>query len=334
MSITEASRAAWQGSRAGNGAAMRCTPIAIRWCYDEAALVRNSIVSAVPTHWDRRCGWSCALLNLAAAAALRGVQITADELLNDGLAGVTASLSELHEYGYSARIPNSVREAVQQAVEGDLTDVRLDGRRMGYTLLALKVGLIAYWYGPTFEEALTLTIAAGGDTDTNGAVVGALLGARFGLDGIPQRWRDAAAEIRAGRICMESLADHLQTAMLASRKDWPHPKILPVLRDMESSAQAYGPQRELGGLLSEAVGRHTFDTDHYREVYRETLVFLLDQHDALPFKKPIKHLEKRDVIIFLQAAASRVQSMTKDLDRAGRYANLVGRRGPRNEGRA
>ncbi len=30
--IREASKAAWGGWRAGNGAAMRCTPIAIRWC--------------------------------------------------------------------------------------------------------------------------------------------------------------------------------------------------------------------------------------------------------------------------------------------------------------
>ena len=56
MPITQASRVAWGGSRAGNGAAMRCAPIAIRRRDDPVALVRNSIVSAVPTHWDARCG--------------------------------------------------------------------------------------------------------------------------------------------------------------------------------------------------------------------------------------------------------------------------------------
>ena len=64
--------------------------------------VRNSIVSAVPTHWDTRCGWSCALLNLAAATALRGGSITGDELLNACLDGVQASLPELQQYGYGA----------------------------------------------------------------------------------------------------------------------------------------------------------------------------------------------------------------------------------------
>ena len=40
---------------------------------------------------------------------------------------------------------------------------------MGYTLLALQVGLIAYWRAASFEPTLSCIIEAGGDTDTNGA---------------------------------------------------------------------------------------------------------------------------------------------------------------------
>ena len=212
MSITEASRVAWGGSRAGNGAAMRCAPIAIRWLDDPVALVRNSIVSAVPTHWDRRCGWSCALLNLAAAAALRGESIATDDLLHIGLESVRVSLPELQMYGYEARVPDSVRGAVLEAAEAEIADVRLDGDSMGYTLLALRIGLIAYWRAGSFEQTLSSVIEAGGDTDTNGAVAGALLGARFGLEAIPQRWRARIAEIRVGRTPLESLADRLVLA--------------------------------------------------------------------------------------------------------------------------
>ena len=212
MPITEASELAWSGSRAGNGAAMRCAPIAIRWRDDPLALVRNSIVSAVPTHWDKRCGWSCALLNLAAAAALRGATLTTDELLDAGLNGVRASLPDLERHGYDASVPESVREAVLKASDAEIADVRLDDDSMGYTLLALVVGLIAFWRATSFERTLSSVIEAGGDTDTNGAVVGAMLGARFGLGAIPQRWRDRTGEIRAGRTPMESLADRLLLA--------------------------------------------------------------------------------------------------------------------------
>ena len=55
----------------------------------------------------------------------------------------------------------------------------LDGNTMGYTLLALQVGLIAYWRAASFEPTLSRIVEAGGDTDTNGAVAGALLGARL-----------------------------------------------------------------------------------------------------------------------------------------------------------
>ena len=122
MPITEASRVPWGGSRAGNGAAMRCAPIAIRWRDDPVALVRNSIVSAVPTYWDTRCGWSCALLNLAAATALRGGSITGDELLNACLDGVQASLPELQQYGYGAHVPEALRHAVLEASVAEIAE--------------------------------------------------------------------------------------------------------------------------------------------------------------------------------------------------------------------
>ncbi len=210
--IIEASRTAWGGGRAGNGALMRCAPVAVRWRDDPAALVRNSIVSAVPTHWDRRCGWSCALANLAAAAALRGETPAADELLDAGVEGVRAALPELQRYGYEADVPRSVREAVRGASGAEVDDVIADGRSMGFTLLTLRLALIALWRAPGFEQGLRSIVEAGGDTDTNGAVAGALLGARFGIDAIPARWRRRIAEIRAGRTPPESYADRLQAA--------------------------------------------------------------------------------------------------------------------------
>ena len=212
MPIKEASQTAWDGWRAGNGAAMRCAPIAIRWRDDPVALVRNSVASAVPTHWDKRCGWSCALLNLAAASALHGKSTTAAELLDAAVDGVQASLPELQQYGYDAHVPEPVREAVLEASDAEIADARLDGYSMGYTLLALLVGLIAYWRPASFEKTLSSVIEAGGDTDTNGAVAGALLGARFGLEGIPRRWRNRIAAIRAGRTPMELFADRLLLA--------------------------------------------------------------------------------------------------------------------------
>src|SRR5262249_21381333 len=41
----------------------------------------------------------------------------------------------------------------------------------------------------SFEEAVTEVVNLGGDTDTVGAILGALAGAHYGVDAIPERWR-------------------------------------------------------------------------------------------------------------------------------------------------
>jgi ADP-ribosyl-[dinitrogen reductase] hydrolase len=40
----------------------------------------------------------------------------------------------------------------------------------------------------SFEEAVIQVVNLGNDADTAGTVVGALAGAAYGLDAIPQRW--------------------------------------------------------------------------------------------------------------------------------------------------
>jgi ADP-ribosylglycohydrolase len=57
----------------------------------------------------------------------------------------------------------------------------------GWVLVALQN---AFWCLHTldFEEGLVQTVARGGDTDTNAAIAGALLGAHGGREKIPARW--------------------------------------------------------------------------------------------------------------------------------------------------
>ncbi len=210
--IEEASHEAWSGNRAGNGALMRCAPIAVRWRDAPSAIARNSVVSAVPTHWDPRCGWSCVLLNLAAAESLRAETLSADDLIAQSEQAVGASTAELSRYGYGAAMPEEVRAAVHRAAEESLDALEIDGGDMGYTLVTLRTALTAWWRAETFEEGLRAVIEAGGDTDTNGAAVGAILGARFGLQAIPTRWRDTVAHLRNGRQCTAAIADSLASA--------------------------------------------------------------------------------------------------------------------------
>ena len=207
--ITEASKRAWRGYRAGNGALMRCAPLAIRWPDDSMRLVRESVVSAVPTHWDPKCGWSCALVNLAISGALRRETLSAEALLGLAKDGIANDRPELEHYGYEPEPPPSVVERLHEASRATVGDLQFDGRNMGYTLLSMQAALASYWRARNFETGLRQIVEAGGDTDTNGAIVGAILGARFGLGGIPLRWQQRVSEIRMGRIPMDWYADML-----------------------------------------------------------------------------------------------------------------------------
>jgi ADP-ribosylglycohydrolase len=62
---------------------------------------------------------------------------------------------------------------------------------------------------PTFEQGLRYVVGLGGDTDTNAAVAGALLGAAVGASGLPSGWLEhlqAAARIRADAESLVVLA--------------------------------------------------------------------------------------------------------------------------------
>ena len=213
LPIAEASEEAWGGHRAGNGALMRCAPLAIRWGDDPIRLVRESIASAVPTHWDVRCGWSCALANLAAASALRDESWSPNTLLELAVDGVEAAAEELGRYGYVAEVPPKVVDVVESVAESrNIRELPLDGHNMGFTLLTLRAALACYWHADSFEAGLRAVVEAGGDTDTNGAAAGAILGARFSRASIPSRWLRRVAEIRMGRVPMEWYADRLCAA--------------------------------------------------------------------------------------------------------------------------
>ena len=64
----------------------------------------------------------------------------------------------------------------------------------GHTLLTLQAGLWATATQLGFEEALAAVVNAGGDTDPNGVLAGAVLGARHGATAVPLRWTTRIAQ--------------------------------------------------------------------------------------------------------------------------------------------
>jgi ADP-ribosylglycohydrolase len=151
------------GKSAGNGSLMRTAPIGIRYRADPGALERISRQESSLTHHDALAGDACAWLNLTLAALLRG-----------------------------RRLPRSTSPAARAAEEAVAAPAELLAaeaqEQIGFVLTALRIGFAAAFGQPDLESAIVFAVNLGGDADTNGAVAGALAGARFGAGAIPQRW--------------------------------------------------------------------------------------------------------------------------------------------------
>lgn len=75
----------------------------------------------------------------------------------------------------------------------------------GDVLISLRIAVAAFLGAASFQDGLEQVAVVGGDTDTYGAIAGALLGAHFGLSAIPAEW----CRILRGNEKMLSLADSL-----------------------------------------------------------------------------------------------------------------------------
>jgi ADP-ribosyl-[dinitrogen reductase] hydrolase len=151
------------GHSAGNGSLMRTAPIAIRYRDDTGAIERISRLESSLTHHDELAGDACALLNLTIAALLYGRRPPRS----------TSTVGQV-----AAAAPDQTAEELLEPVQ----------RQIGFVLTALRVAFWAATSADSFEQAVVSAANLGGDADTNAAVTGALAGARFGADAIPQRW--------------------------------------------------------------------------------------------------------------------------------------------------
>jgi ADP-ribosyl-[dinitrogen reductase] hydrolase len=181
------------GRSAGNGSVMRCIPVALRYHDDPDRLIRVSTQQAAITHADERCTWGAAAVNLAARELLHGNIYFLDEVM--------------HRIG--DRAPRVLRDAIHRVPrerESDLPIARAG--EAGYVVHCVE---IAFWFvthDRSLEEALIALAQAGGDTDTNAAVAGALLGARYGDVALPPRWIDQITGVQG----IADLAERLVSA--------------------------------------------------------------------------------------------------------------------------
>ena len=150
-----------------NGSLMRISPVGIWAAGDPARAAATARIDSALTHPNPVCVEACAGFAAAVAAGVGGA---------DPKGMLDAALS--HSSGPArAAIEAGAKGAAPASYEKD----------MGRVLIALQNAFLCLMHRG-FEDALVETVGRGGDTDTNAAVAGALLGAAHGREAIPSRW--------------------------------------------------------------------------------------------------------------------------------------------------
>jgi poly(ADP-ribose) glycohydrolase ARH3 len=186
----------------GNGAAMRVAPVAVRFAGDAALLATQATRSARITH-AHPLGVDGAVVQAAAV----GAALAEEDPLE---AAIGASRTGEMRERLLALKDRTVAGASPEALAGR-------ARRIGSSAHeSVPVAVAAGARAKDFEEAVTVAIRCGGDTDTVGAMAGAIAGARFGAASIPARWLEALEDGEHGRRHVARLASELAAAARAA----------------------------------------------------------------------------------------------------------------------
>jgi ADP-ribosylglycohydrolase len=203
----------WPPSRsgvfsAGNGPAMRAALLGVRLGTDRDALRAHVRASTRLTHTDPRAERGALLVALAAYhGATHGPAANLTEsFLALARAEIGAADAQL------AGLLDQIELHLQQQAPATKLAETLNLRRgvSGYIYHTFPIALYCWLrYPGNFRQAVEHVIALGGDTDTTGAIVGALAGATVGAEGIPSEWIDGLIEWPRSVAWMRSLASRL-----------------------------------------------------------------------------------------------------------------------------
>lgn len=176
-----AANAIWEQSGyqvAANGGVMRTSVMGLWDFQNPENIAANTEAVCRITHADPRCIGSCVIVTTLINELVKGREV------NESLYHDILSIANQ----YDERIQPFIELAIQA---DDIAELELDSEHsMGYTLKTLAAGIWVLVHAPSYQQGITSVILEGGDADTNAAVAGALLGAKFGLSAIPRHWTD------------------------------------------------------------------------------------------------------------------------------------------------
>lgn len=185
----------------GNGALMRTLPLALWHSVHgspkkeqrDRALAEDAHRQCLITHGHVCNQVCCALYCLTAQGLLDGLD--AQEAIETGTGILRKIYQDMPEY--------------EQELEWSIRpDQPWEGTGTGYVVDCLRSAFMILIQASGYEDGVKRAVLLGNDTDTTACVAGGLLGIRYGVQGIPDRWlsmlreREQAAALL--RRCLEN----------------------------------------------------------------------------------------------------------------------------------
>lgn len=197
---------------AGNGPCMR-SPL-LGAAIDDLTQLRSFVSAATClTHSDPKAEFGAVAVAVASYLACRSLTVSGDDFLTSFRNNMGSPADE--------QLEELLSRAIASADSGDstmqfATKLGLNRGISGYVMHTVPVVIHAWLQNPTdFRQAVTAVIRCGGDTDTTGAIVGAIVGSRVGKAGIPAEWLDTLSEWPQSVAWIESLGNALHEALEA-----------------------------------------------------------------------------------------------------------------------
>lgn len=172
-SVAERMRRSANRDSKANGALMRQSPLAI-WGYAYAPHIIGGLAAedARLTHPNPVCQEASAVYVATIARTIRWGC--------DAQTAYNFAVDYQKQFGQEPDVLDALAKAASEAPPYS--------HHIGYVLLALNNAFYQLLHTDSFEDAVVESVMIGGDTDTNAAITGALTGAVYGADAVPEQW--------------------------------------------------------------------------------------------------------------------------------------------------
>lgn len=191
---------------AGNGPAMRSAVLGV--AIDDVDLLRRLVTaSSRITHTDPKADYGAFVVAIAGRVSRDSARIEPEEFRDEVRRLLPdAGASELH--ALIEQVAASV--ALHETTTEFTASLGLSRGVTGYIYHTVPVALHAWLSHPRdYRSAVIEVIRCGGDTDSTAAIVGGIVGAAVGKEGIPSEWLNGLSDWPRSLDWLERLAGQL-----------------------------------------------------------------------------------------------------------------------------